>query len=113
MWLIAGLVPWFFFSDALNGGTNALTQYTYLVKKVVFKISILPVVKVISALFVHLFFVLFTLILYSAYGYFPDWYTLQIVYYTFCMMILVLGLVYGTCAIVGFFKDLTQIINII
>lgn len=113
LWLIAGLVPWFFFSDALNGGTNALTQYTYLVKKVVFKISILPVVKVISALFVHLFFVLFTLILYSAYGYFPDWYTLQIVYYTFCMMILVLGLVYGTCAIVGFFKDLTQIINII
>lgn len=113
LWLIAGIVPWFFFQDALNGGTNALTQYSYLVKKVVFKISILPIVKVISALFVHLFFIAFTLALYSAYGYFPDLYTLQIFYYTFCMMVFVLGLVYATCAIVGFFRDLTQIINII
>lgn len=113
LWLIAGIVPWFFFQDALNGGTNALTQYSYLVKKVVFKISILPIVKVISALFVHLFFIAFTLVLYSAYGHFPDLYTLQIFYYTFCMMVFVLGLVYATCAIVGFFRDLTQIINII
>ena len=57
LWLVAGLVPWFFFSEALCGGTNALIEYSYLVKKVVFKVSILPLIKVISALFVHLFFV--------------------------------------------------------
>jgi ABC-type polysaccharide/polyol phosphate export permease len=33
LWLMAGLVPWFFFSEALNGGTNALIEYNYLVKK--------------------------------------------------------------------------------
>ena len=44
LWLVAGLVPWFYFSDALSGGTNALIEYSYLVKKVVFEISILPVV---------------------------------------------------------------------
>lgn len=113
MWLIAGIVPWFFFQDALNGGTNALVQYSYLVKKVVFKISILPIVKVMSALFVHLFFIAFTLVLYACYHYYPDLYTLQIFYYTFCMIIYVLGIVYITCSIVVFFKDLTQIINII
>ena len=36
--LTAGLVPWFFFSEALNHGTTALLEYNYLVKKVVFKI---------------------------------------------------------------------------
>lgn len=113
LWLVAGLVPWFFFQDALNGGTNALIEYSYLVKKVVFKISILPIVKVVSALFVHVFFVVFTLVLYSAYHYYPDLYTLQIVYYTFAMFIMVLGIVYATCAIVIFFRDLTQVINII
>ena len=82
-------------------------------KKVVFKISILPIVKVISALFVHLFFIAFTLILYSCHHYYPDLYTLQIFYYTLCMIMFVLGLVYITCAIVVFFKDLTQIINIV
>lgn len=113
LWLVAGLVPWFFFQEAWNGGTNALVEYSYLVKKVVFKISVLPIVKVLSALFVHLFFIVFTLVLYVAYGYYPDLYTLQIFYYSFGLFILVLGLSYATSALVGFFKDLTQIINII
>lgn len=113
LWLVAGLVPWFFFQEALFGGTNALVEYSYLVKKVVFKISTLPLVKVISALFVHAFFIAFTLILYSCYGFFPDLYTLQIIYYSFALFVLVLGICYTTCAIVIFFRDLTQIINII
>lgn len=113
LWLVAGIVPWFFFSDAVNGGTNALIEYSYLVKKVVFKISILPIVKVLSAMFVHLFFIVFTLCLYIGYKHLPDLYTLQIVYYSFCVFVLVLGVSYATCALVGFFRDLTQIINII
>ena len=74
LYLVAGIVPWFFFQDALIGGTNSLLEYNYLVKKVVFNISVLPVVKIISAMFVHAFFVLFTIILYAAYGKFPDFY---------------------------------------
>ena len=35
LWLIAGLIPWFFFQEGLIGGTNALLEYNYLVKKVV------------------------------------------------------------------------------
>lgn len=113
LWLLAGLVPWFFFQDSLFGGTNALIEYNYLVKKVVFKISVLPIVKIFSALLVHLFFIAFMVVLYACYGYTPDLYTLQVVYYTFCMFFLVLGICYATCAIVGFFRDLTQIINIV
>ena len=30
LWLIAGLVPWFFFQEVLSGGTNALMEYSYL-----------------------------------------------------------------------------------
>ena len=112
LWLIAGIVPWFFFSEALPNGTGALLEYNYLVKKVVFKISILPIIKIISALFVHCFFVVFTLILFSCYGYYPDLYTLQVFYYSFCMFVFVLGLSYITCAIVVFFRDLGQIISI-
>ena len=113
LWMIAGLVPWFFFSDVLNAGTNALLEYSYLVKKVVFKISILPMVKEISALFVHLFFVAFMVFLYSCYGYFPDLYFLQLLYYSFCVFVFSLGICYATCAIVIFFRDLSQIISIV
>lgn len=113
LWLVAGLVPWFFFSEALCGGTNALIEYSYLVKKVVFKVSILPLIKVISALFVHLFFVAFSVALYCGYHYYPDWYTVQLLYYSLAMVVLVIGLTYVTSAIVVFFKDLTQVINIV
>lgn len=113
LWLISGLVPWFFFSDALLNATNSMMEYSYLVKKVVFKISILPIVKIISALFVHLFFIGFTLILFLAYGHKPNIYTLQVIYYTFCMFIFVLGVSYITCAVIIFFKDLGQIIGIL
>ena len=113
LWLMCGLVPWFFFSEALGSGTNALTEYSYLVKKVVFKIDILPIVKLISAMFVHLFFVALVIILHACYGYFPDWYTLQILYYIICMLVLVMALTYLTSSVVVFFKDLNQIISII
>ncbi len=112
LFLTAGLVPWFFFSEALNNGTNALTEYNYLVKKVVFKISILPIIKIIAATFIHGFFVLVLLVIAAFYGYFPTVYTLQLFYYSACMFIFVLALCYSTCAIVVFFRDLSQIINI-
>lgn len=113
LWLTAGLVPWFYFSEALSNGTTALLEYNYLVKKVVFKISILPIIKIIAATFIHGFFVLFMLLLYMAHGFFPDAYTLQLLYYSFCLFIFVLGISYATCAIVIFFRDLTHMIAIV
>lgn len=113
LFLTAGLVPWFFFNEALNHGTNALLEYNYLVKKVVFKISILPLIKIIAATFIHAFFVIVLLIVAAVYGYFPTIYTIQLLYYSFCLFIFVLALCYTTCAVVVFFRDLSQIINIL
>ena len=112
IWLTAGLVPWFFFTEAITGGTMALLEYSYLVKKVVFKISVIPIIKIISASFTHIFFVCFMLVVYVCMGYAPDLYLLQLPYYSFCLFLFVLALVYSTCAMVLFFRDLAQIINI-
>ena len=49
LWLVVGIVPWLFFQEALLSATNSLIEFSYLVKKVVFKISVLPMVKIISA----------------------------------------------------------------
>ena len=113
LYLTAGLVPWFYFTEALTNGTTALLEYNYLVKKVVFKISILPIIKIIAATFIHLFFALVLLVVAILYGCYPTFYTIQILYYSFCLFVLVLGLSYTTCAVVVFFRDLTQIINIV
>lgn len=113
LFLTAGLVPWFYFSEALNSGTNALLEYNYLVKKVVFKISVLPIIKIIAATFIHVFFAVVLLVIAACYGYFPTIYTIQMLYYSFCLFIFVLGLCYTTCAVMVFFKDIGQIISIL
>ena len=50
--------------------------------------------------------------MYFAYGYRPDIYLLQLIYYSFCLFAFVLALSYTTCAIAVFFRDLMQIVNI-
>lgn len=113
LYLIAGIIPWFFFAEALQNATSCLLEYSYLVKKVVFNISILPILKVISSLFVHLFFIVISYIIFAANGKMPGVQFVQIIYYTICAIVLVSAISYFTCSITPFFKDFAQIINII
>ena len=113
LFLTAGLVPWFFFSDAVMGGMTSLMEYNDLVKKVVFKVSILPIIKVTAAMFVHIGFSVVLVLIAAFYGYTPTVYTLQLFYYTFCEYVFILGLSYATCAIVLFFRDLQNLVSII
>jgi teichoic acid transport system permease protein len=112
-WLTAGILPWYFFSDALINGSNSLLEYSYLVKKVVFNINILPVVKTLSSLFVHIVFALIVILLYLCTGFYPDLYWFQMFYYCACTFLLSIGLSYLCSAMILFFKDLGQIINVI
>ena len=110
--LITGLVPWFYFSESFCAATDSLAEYSYLVKKVVFQIQILPVIKMVSTLFVHLFFLCFTALAFAVNGYLPTVYLLQAVYYLAAMMLFVLGLSYLTSALSVFIKDMVPIIQI-
>jgi len=110
LWLIAGMFPWFFFADAISNATNAVVENSYLVKKIVFKVAFLPLIKIFSALIVHLFFILFMYGLFMVYGYSFDIHWLQAFYYLGAMVVLILGLSYITSAVVIFFKDMGQIV---
>ena len=57
LWFAAAYIPWIYFTDILVSGCNCLVEYSFLVKKIKFDIWVLPVVKLLSALWVHLFFI--------------------------------------------------------
>ncbi|WP_411348102.1 ABC transporter permease [Paenibacillus sp. WLX2291] len=113
LWFLVAIIPWFFFSDGIGGATSSFFDYSYLVKKVVFRIEVIPSVKIMSALYVHLFFIVFIFIVYAAYGYTPQLFNLQFIYYTGCMIVLVAAITIFTSATVLFFRDLNQIIGIV
>ncbi|NRY60538.1 ABC transporter permease [Clostridium beijerinckii] len=112
-WLASGLVPWFFFSEAWLSCSNVFFEYHYLVKKVVFKTSILPMVKVLSSLFVHIILVILLIVIYGVYNHYPNVMYLQLIYYSFCIIILTIGLGFITSSVAPFFKDTISILNII
>lgn len=112
LWLVAGIVPWFYFSEALTTATNSLREYSYLVKKIIFEVKILPLVKITAAMMIHLFFIFVVVVLYLSHGYMPSVYYLQLIYYLVCTTILILGVSYLTSALNVFVPDLSHIISI-
>lgn len=113
LWLMTGMIPWFFFSESLINATNSILSYSFLVKKVVFRVSILPIIKILSALFVHLFFIAVMVIVFCLYGYLPTIYNLQILYYLCATMTLVCGLSWITSSLTVFIKDISQIVTML
>ena len=113
LWFAAGYIPWIFFNDGIISSSNCLFEYHYLVKMIKFPIANLPFIKILSSLFIHIFFIAFLFVLYSIYGYAfsPMW--LQAFYYTACLMFLMVGLSWIVSSVTVFFKDFSQIVNII
>ncbi len=112
LWLVPGIVPWFFFNEALNMGTSCLQEYSYLVKKVMFRVEMLPIIKMLSCLIVHVIFVLIMAGFYLCFGWLPKASWLQAAYYSFAVFMLAMSIVYFTSAIQIFFKDMAQIVGI-
>ena len=112
LWLMTGMIPWFFVSEVIVTGTGVIREHSYLVQKIVFKTNILPLVKIFSALAIHVCFIfaLFFIFILNGSGF--SIYYLQIFYYTFAAIVLLMGLTWISSSISVFFRDLGQIINL-
>lgn len=113
LWLMTGMIPWFFFADAFSSSSNSIFEYSYLVKKVVFRLSSLPIVKIISALIIHLFFIMVILLSFALYRFPIDIHVLQILYYFPAALFLLIGLSWLTSSLAIFLKDIGQIIAVL
>ena len=111
LWLVTGMFPWFYFAEGLANGTNSIMANNYLVKKIVFRVSLLPIIPLFSALIIHIFFIFFMFAMYLYYGYEPSIYWLQIFYYLFAISILLLGISWITSSVVVFFRDIGQLVT--
>lgn len=112
LWLLAGMVPWLHINECISQGAISISEKSYLVKKIRFGVASLPIVKILVAIFIHLFFLAITFILYLSYGQKIKWTILQIPYYIFSATVLATGISLITASIVVFVKDLSQVIQL-
>ncbi|MBF0360986.1 MAG: ABC transporter permease [Oligoflexia bacterium] len=121
IWLIVGIAPWFYFSDALINATHSIYEYGFLVKKVVFEIILLPVIRVLTALIIHLslLLVVFAILIYcNLQNHEINWprmilFGLQSGYYVFAETILLIALAWPLAAINVFIRDTGNMINMV
>ena len=81
LWLIAGIVPWFYMGDMITTGTKCIRKYSYLVTKMKFPVSTIPTFVSLSNLIVNIILIIIVIAIFWLFGYPPDIYMLQIPFY--------------------------------
>lgn len=113
LWFISGIICWLFVSEAIMSASNSFLEYSYLIEKVKFNINILPMVKILSGFYIHLFFVAIVVVICAIFKVYPSLMFFQLIYYMFATIVNVFALTLLTSSIVVFFRDMNQIINIV
>lgn len=113
IWYIPAFLSWNFFSEAVSQSTNSLLEYSYLLKKVNFNTTIIPLIKIVSAAIIHMAFIVFIIIVNLIYGRIPTVYFLQMLYYFLCAFCLSASLGWLLSAIAVFVKDIANLVAVV
>jgi len=111
-WLIIGMAAWNFINETLSSSTGSLIEYSYLIKKVYFRPSIIPLIKILTALIIHSFFILVAAIVAFVYGYYPSLYWIQLPYYLIAAVVLIVGIGWVTSSLTVFVRDVEKFISV-
>lgn len=113
VYLVTGIIPWLFFANNLNGMTEVIRSYSFLVKKVDFNLAVLPIVKLLSSFPIHLVLVVTAVLLVSARLDAPSLYAIQLFYYFLAMVLLLTGFGLLTSSLSLFFRDISNSVQVL
>lgn len=109
--LIAGMVPWFAFSEGLSTITASISGNSQLVKRVVFPVELLPVSSLLAALAVHAVVVVLAVALLWFLGDAPTERIVLLAYYAGCMAIFMLAVGILLALANAVFRDVGQLLG--
>jgi ABC-type polysaccharide/polyol phosphate export permease len=112
-WFIAGMVPWFFVRDGIANSSNSLIEYSFLIKKMYFRVGMIPLIKIFTTFLTHLFLVLILICFAVGFGFYPTLYWLQLPYYLLCALFILIGIGWLTSSLIVFVRDVKQTIDIL
>ncbi|MBK2267760.1 ABC transporter permease [Francisella philomiragia] len=113
LFLLTGMIPWFFFSDAFSKSSEVLIAKSFLVTKVSFSVNILPIVSIMSCFIIHMILIFILFLAFTLAGHYPSIYWLQLPYYLLCSLLLLLGLGWLASALRVFVKDTSEVVALI
>jgi len=109
VYLLTGLIPWFFISDVLNQGSRSIKNNKGIVQSLRFPIVVLPTIEVLS-IFIRRYFTFFILLIVNTvFGYLRYFNIILFIYYMICMLVLMICMNLVLSAFVAVSEDFHQL----
>lgn len=108
VYLTIGMICWMYFATNLAAITGVFLSYSFLINKVNFRLSVLPLVKLLSSLPTHLVLICVAVGVAWQEGFAPTLYTLQLFYYFLCLLCLLYGVGLAASAANLFVRDVQR-----
>lgn len=113
LWLACGMIPWLYVADGLGTGVTSITSYAFLVRKAMFRIYLLPPIRIVSLGIIHSCLLVFLVLLLLFYELAPSLYWLQIFIYLPLLYLLLSGVALTLASLAVFVPDIISAMGIV
>ncbi|MDC4240159.1 ABC transporter permease [Clostridium tertium] len=111
LWMLAGLIPWFYISSSISSGTLAIYSKSAIITKMKFPTSIIPTNTILTQLLNNILLIFIMIIVYVFNGYKATIYYIQIPYYIIAATLLLIGISLITSALVMAVRDINRLVG--
>lgn len=113
VYLVTGMFCWHYIAGNIGSFSNLVIKYSFIVKKVNIRLSILPIVKIISSSTPHFILMLLVVLISYANGIKPSFYLIQLIYYYLAAVYLMIGIGLLLSSLNVFIQDVGSIASVI
>ncbi len=111
VWFLPGMAIWQWLNDSIMSASNSIRSYSYLVKKVVFPVDIIPMISIVASSFVGIFLTIVVTIVCILFGYIPN--VLQLLYILIAFFAFVIAFTRFTSAVTTIVPDFSNLLGIV
>ena len=111
VWFFPGMTMWQWINDTIMSASNSIRTYSYLVKKVVFPVDVIPIISLIGSSFVAIFLFIVAIVVCALFKFIPNiWLILYVIFATYAFIIAFTRL---TSAITTLVPDFSNLLGIL
>lgn len=111
LWLIAGMIPWFYMNEMLYQGTDCFRKYSYLITKMKFPVSTISTFVSLSKMIINVILLFITMLIFMALGFMPTIYYLQIPIFVLLSFVFFTGWSLFAANIAAMSKDFSNLVK--
>ena len=110
VWFFPGMAMWQWINDSVMSASGSIRTYSYLVKKVVFPVDIIPMISIVASSFVGLFLVVIAIVICMIYQVVPN--VLLFIYVIFATYCFTISFTRFSSAITTIVPDFSNLLGI-